>query len=85
MPMSLFQVYGHFIFSTKNRVCWLDDSIRERVHGYLAATARDLGVPFVVAGGPDDHILMSVSWIRISVGRLSITGRSVFRTSFGHF
>ena len=58
MPMSLFQVYAHLTFSTRNRIRWLDDSIRERVHGYLASTARGIGTPFVVVGGPDDHMHM---------------------------
>ena len=50
MPMSLFQVYAHLTFRTRDRIRWLEDSVRERVHGYLAATARDMGAPFVVAG-----------------------------------
>ena len=58
MSMSLFQVYAHLTFSTRNRVRWLDDSIRERVHGYLAAMVRDIGTPFVVVGGPEDHVHM---------------------------
>ena len=58
MPMSLFQVYAHLTFRTRDRIRWLEDSVRERVHGYLAATGRDMGAPFVVVGGPDDHVHM---------------------------
>ena len=56
MPMSLFKVYAHLIFSTKERQTWLDNAIRERVHAYLASLVRDMNSPFVVVGGPDDHI-----------------------------
>ncbi|MBT3381436.1 MAG: IS200/IS605 family transposase [Lentisphaerae bacterium] len=55
MPQSFCQVYIHLIFSTKQRHRWLDDTIRSRVHAYLATLARDQGCPYVVVGGPDDH------------------------------
>ncbi len=56
MPKSYFQMYGHLIFSTKNRVNWLDDEIRERVHGYMATIFCDMDCPFVKIGGATDHI-----------------------------
>ena len=56
MPQSLSQLYAHLIFSTKDRFPFLKDDIRERVHGYLATVLRDMGSPFVVVGGVDDHI-----------------------------
>lgn len=34
---------------------FLDDTIRPRVHGYLATIVRDLDSPWVVVGGVDDH------------------------------
>ena len=43
MAMSLFPVYAHLTFSMPDRIRWLEDSVRERMHGYLAATARDMG------------------------------------------
>lgn len=56
MPKSFFQMYGHLIFSTKNRVNWLDDNIRERIHAYMATIFRNMECPFVYVGGATDHI-----------------------------
>ena len=56
MPQSLSQLYAHLIFSTKDRFPFLTDDIRERVHGYLATTLRDMGSRFVVVGGVADHV-----------------------------
>lgn len=56
MPRSLSQLYVHSIFGTKDRVPFLTDDIRERVHAYLATALRDMGSPFVVVGGVADHV-----------------------------
>ena len=56
MPQSLTKLYVHLIFSTKNREPYLDDEIRERVHGYLATVIRSVGSPYVVVGGVADHV-----------------------------
>ena len=56
MPHSFCRIYVHAIFSTKERRRWLDEAIRVRVHAYLATLARDCGCPYVVVGGPDDHV-----------------------------
>ena len=56
MPQSFCQIYVHAIFSTKNRHRWLDDTIRSRVHAYLATLTRNCGSPYVVVGGSDDHV-----------------------------
>ena len=60
MPQSFCQIYVHAIFSTKERSRWLDETIRPRAHAYLATLARDCGCPYVVVGGPDDHVHMLV-------------------------
>ena len=56
MPQSFCQLYGHLIFSTKDRQRWLDDNIRPDIHAYLAGTLRELSCADVAVGGPDDHI-----------------------------
>ena len=56
MAQSFHQIYIHVVFSTKNRKPYLDDSIRSRVHAYLATVARDQGCPFVHVGGVEDHV-----------------------------
>jgi len=60
MGQSVFQVYVHVVFSTKNRHHFLDDSIRLRVHAYLATLSRDGGCPFVHVGGVEDHVHLLV-------------------------
>ncbi len=44
------------MFSTKNREPVLDETIRPRVHSYLATAIRDLDSPWVVVGGVADHV-----------------------------
>ncbi|PHQ31717.1 IS200/IS605 family transposase [Rhodopirellula bahusiensis] len=56
MPQSLSQLYVHLIFSTKDRFPFSKDDIRDRVHAYLASVLREMGAPFVVVGGVDDHV-----------------------------
>ena len=56
MSQSLTRLYAHLIFSTKNRQAFLDETIRPRVHGYLASVIRDLESPWVVVGGIADHV-----------------------------
>ena len=56
MAQSFFQMYGHLIFSTKERTNWLDDNIRNDVHSYIATIFRNMGCPFVYVGGAKDHI-----------------------------
>jgi len=56
MPQSLTKLYAHLIFSTKNRQALIDESIRPRVHGYLATVIRDLDSPWAVVGGVADHV-----------------------------
>jgi putative transposase len=56
MPQSLCKLYAHLIFSTKDRIRFLDQTIRDRVHGFMATTMREMEVPFVVVGGTDDHV-----------------------------
>ena len=58
MPQSFCRIYGHLIFSTKNREPWLDAEVYPRMHAYLAPVARDMGCPYVVAGGTADHVHM---------------------------
>ena len=43
-------------FGTKHREPFLDETIRPRIHGYLATVIRDLGSPWVVVGGIADHV-----------------------------
>jgi putative transposase len=46
----------HVAFATWSRQSFLDAPIRPRVHAWAAATARNLGVADVHAGGHADHM-----------------------------
>ena len=56
MPQSLSQVIVHLVFCTKDRQRYLDDSIRERTHAFLATLCRDRDCEAYRVGGTDDHI-----------------------------
>jgi putative transposase len=49
-------IYLHVVFAMWSRRPFLRTPIRPRVHAYVAATARNLGVADVHAGGHVDHI-----------------------------
>ncbi len=61
MPQSLSQVIVHVVFSTKAREPWIDDSLDERLHAYLATVARDAGCVAYRVGGAGDHVHLAVS------------------------
>ena len=56
IPQSFTKLFAHLIFSTKNRMPLLDDTIRSRVHGYLATIVRSMDSSYVVVGGVADHV-----------------------------
>jgi putative transposase len=56
MPQSLTRLYAHLVFSTKDRQPFLDETIRSRVHAYMATIIRELDSPWIVVGGVADHV-----------------------------
>ena len=57
VPQSLARLLVHLIFSTKARAPALaDEALRQDLHAYLAATARELGCPAIRVGGVADHV-----------------------------
>ena len=57
MPQSLARLLVHLVFSTKNRVPFLQTSeLRSEAHAYLTATLRGLDCEPVQAGGVADHV-----------------------------
>jgi len=60
MPLSLSNVLIHVIFSTRDRVPVLNDTIRPELHAYLAATVRDVGCECYRAGGVSDHVHLAI-------------------------
>lgn len=57
MPQSLVQIYVHLVFSTKNRIPFLQDRIiREDLHRKLGGTCKRLNCPVLRVGGVEDHV-----------------------------
>jgi REP element-mobilizing transposase RayT len=57
MPQSLALVLVHVIFSTKNRVPFLQSpELRSEVHAYLTGTLRGLQCAPLQVGGAEDHV-----------------------------
>jgi len=46
----------HTIFSTKNRVAFIDDDLRQRLHPYIGGIVRELGGEPITIGGAADHV-----------------------------
>ena len=58
MPQSLAKFTIHIVFSTKNRVSYLQDSgLRKELYAYMATILRDnVDSPAVLINGVEDHI-----------------------------
>ena len=57
MPQSLALVLVHVIFSTKNRIAFLQSAeLRSEVHAYLTGTLRGLQCEPLRVGGMEDHV-----------------------------
>lgn len=57
MPQSLARIIVHLVFSTKNRVPFLNDAqVRRDLEGYLAGTLRNLKSPAIIVGCVEDHV-----------------------------
>lgn len=49
-------MYGHLIFSTKDRINFLNDEIRPRLHSYMSTIFRNMNCPYVHIGGTENHV-----------------------------
>jgi len=56
MGQSLVKNHIHLIFSTKNRVAMIDDTIETRLHEYLGGICKNLGCQPIKVGGYIDHV-----------------------------
>jgi len=64
MPQSLANVLLHIVFSTKNRVPYLDASVSPALHAYLATVARNAGSECPRVGGVADHVHLAIQFSR---------------------
>lgn len=46
----------HFVFSTKNRIPWIDERIRERLHEYMGGIVRELKGRQMTVNSVADHV-----------------------------
>jgi REP element-mobilizing transposase RayT len=56
MSQSLARLHIHLIFSTKNRLPLIHESIRPALHAYLAVVFQDLQCPASIINSVDDHL-----------------------------
>lgn len=56
MPQSLSKVFVHLVFSTKHRERLLLQSVRDRMHAYLATVLKNQDSPALKIGGMSDHV-----------------------------
>jgi len=56
MPQSMSRVLVHAVFSTKQRVPFLDAPIREQLHPYIGGILKNLECPPLQIGGFVDHV-----------------------------
>ena len=56
MPQSLTKLYLHIVFSTKNRVSCLEDSITPELYKYFGGILNNLECSPIKIGGYYDHI-----------------------------
>lgn len=56
MPHSFNKIWIHAIWSTKNRLPFLDESIEQKVHNYMQQQFKDSGCPVRIINGMPDHV-----------------------------
>lgn len=57
MPQSLFQIYLHLVFSTKDHYPFIHEDIRSELYAYMAEVLYDeCSSPAKIIGGVDDHV-----------------------------
>jgi putative transposase len=60
MPSTYLSLHYHLVFSTKNRIAFIEPSWRHRLHEYLGGTIRRLGGVPLEVGGVGDHVHLLV-------------------------
>src|SRR6185295_7148426 len=56
MPQSLARLHIHLVFSTKHRVPFLHDSVRDSLHRYMAIVLKNLRCPPTLINSVEDHV-----------------------------
>ena len=61
MSQSLSKSTIHLVFSTKNRVPYLTDSVRDELHAYMARILKDDQSPALIINSVEDHVHILLS------------------------
>jgi len=64
MPQSLSNVLIHLVFSTKDRLPLISESLKPDLHAYLASTSRKIGCECYRVGGVADHVHIALRMSR---------------------
>lgn len=56
MGQSLHQVYGHLVFSTKERRSFIHADIENKLYAYISGIIKNLGGNIIAINGMPDHI-----------------------------
>jgi putative transposase len=56
MAQSLARLHMHLVFGTRLREPWIDDPVRDALHGYMANTMKNAGCPITAIGSVEDHV-----------------------------
>lgn len=78
MPQTLSFNLIHIIFSTKNRIAFINDDILPALHAYLAGTVRGLDCDCFRVGGVADHVHIAM---RLATTRTAAKVVSEIKTS----
>ena len=62
MPQSYVCLPVHVVFSTKNRVPFIQPEWEDRLYGYIGGIARAEKCVLLAAGGMADHVHLLISW-----------------------
>jgi putative transposase len=70
MPHSLVRLHTHLVFGTKNRTPWINDSVRDALHGYMANVLTNLGCTPILINSVEDHVHVLFDLARmVSIGQ----------------
>lgn len=71
MPQSLVDSKHHIVFSTKDRVPYIDEEFRDRLYGYIGGILRQNDCILIASGGVADHVhLFSTQGREITMSKM---------------
>ena len=56
MPQSIAKIYGHIIFSTKNRAPLIEKHVRDELGAYITGILRNHDTPVLITCAVKDHV-----------------------------